>query len=235
MQAKDVMTSPVVTVGPDASVTDVARLLLERHISAAPVVDGSGTLLGVVSEGDLMRRPEAGTERRPSWWLTLISEPQDEAREYLKSHGLHARDVMTRHVLTVEEDASLQDIATLLEKHRIKRVPVMRAGKVVGIVSRANLLQALVAQSRPPAPQADDRAAARGGDGRPQGDRRAHALHQRRGFRRRRPPLGHGPQRGGEERHVRGGGVRHGHEAGVRAHHAASQGRRPGDLTPAGA
>jgi predicted transcriptional regulator len=122
MQAKDVMTSPVVTVGPDASVMDVARLLLERHISAAPVVDGSGALLGVVSEGDLMRRQEAGTERRPSWWLTL------------------------------------QDIATLLEKHRIKRVPVMRAGKVVGIVSRANLLQALVAQSRPPAPQADDRA-----------------------------------------------------------------------------
>ena len=158
MQSKDVMTSPVVTVGPDASVTDVAKLLLERHISAAPVVDGSGNLLGVVSEGDLMRRPEAGTERRPSWWLTLISEPQDEAREYLKSHGLHARDVMTRHVLTVEEDASLQDIASLLEKHRIKRVPVVRAGQVVGIVSRANLLQALVAQSRPAAPQADDRA-----------------------------------------------------------------------------
>ena len=158
MQAKDVMTSPVVTVAPDTSVTDVARLLLERHISAAPVVDGSGALLGIVSEGDLMRRPEAGTERRPSWWLTLLSEPQDEARDYLKSHGLHARDVMTRHVLTVEEDVSLQDIATLLEKHRIKRVPVVRAGKVVGIVSRANLLQALVAQSRPAAPQADDRA-----------------------------------------------------------------------------
>lgn len=158
MQAKDVMTSPVVTVSPDASVTDVAKLLLERHISAAPVVDESGNLLGVVSEGDLMRRPEAGTERRPSWWLTLLSDPQDEAREYLKSHGLRARDVMTRHVLTVDEDASLQEIATLLEKHRIKRVPIMRDGKVVGIVSRANLLQALVAQSRPAPPQADDRA-----------------------------------------------------------------------------
>ena len=158
MQAKDVMTSPVVTVSPEASVTDVAKLLLERHISAAPVVDGSGGLLGVVSEGDLMRRPESGTERRPSWWLTLLSDPQDEARDYLKSHGLHARDVMTRNVLTVEEDTSLQEIATLLEKHRIKRVPVMRGGQVVGIVSRANLLQALVAQSRPPVLQADDRA-----------------------------------------------------------------------------
>lgn len=158
MQAKDVMTSPVVTVGPDASVTDVARLLLERHISAAPVVDGSGALLGVVSEGDLMRRPEAGTERRPSWWLTLISEPQDEAREYLKSHGLHARDVMTRQVLTVDEETSLQDIATLLEKHRIKRVPVLRDGKVVGIVSRANLLQAFVAQPKSSPVTSDDRA-----------------------------------------------------------------------------
>ena len=158
MQAKDVMTSPVVTVGPDDSVTDIARLLLERHISATPVVAEAGALLGVVSEGDLMRRPEAGTERRPSWWLTLLSEPQDEAREYLKSHGLRASDVMTRKVLTVEEETSLQDIAALLEKHRIKRVPVMSAGKVVGIVSRANLLQALVAQSKPPAPQADDRA-----------------------------------------------------------------------------
>ena len=158
MQAKDVMTSPVVTVSPDASVTEVAKLLLERHISAAPVVDESGALLGVVSEGDLMRRPEAGTERRPSWWLTLISDAQDEAREYLKTHGLRARDVMTRHVLTVDEDTALGDIASLLEKHRIKRVPVVRDGKVVGIVSRANLLQALVAQMKPATPPADDRA-----------------------------------------------------------------------------
>lgn len=158
MQAKDVMTTPVVTVSPEATVTDVARLLLERHISAAPVVDDAGHLLGIVSEGDLMRRPEAGTERHASWWLSLISDAQNEAREYVKSHGLHARDVMTRHVLSVDEEASLQDIATLLEKERIKRVPVVREGKVVGIVSRANLLQALVAQARPVAPPADDRA-----------------------------------------------------------------------------
>lgn len=158
MQAKDVMTSPVVTVSPETPVTDVARLLLERHISAAPVVDESGKLLGIVSEGDLMRRPEAGTERRPSWWLTLISDAQDEAREYLKSHGLTARDVMTTHVLAVDEETALGEIATLLEKHRIKRVPVVRDGRVVGIVSRANLLQALVAQAKPVSPPADDRA-----------------------------------------------------------------------------
>ncbi|HQW37438.1 MAG TPA: CBS domain-containing protein [Usitatibacteraceae bacterium] len=158
MQAKDVMTSPVVTVSPEATVTEVAKLLLGRHISAAPVVDEAGHLLGIVSEGDLMRRPEAGTERHRSWWLTLISDAQDEARDYLKTHGLHARDVMTRNVLTVDEETSLHDIASLLEKERIKRVPVVRDGKVVGIVSRANLLQALVAQSRPVVPPADDRA-----------------------------------------------------------------------------
>jgi CBS domain-containing protein len=156
MQAKDVMTSPVLTVTPETSVTDVAKLLLERHISAAPVVDEAGHLLGIVSEGDLMRRPESGTERHPSWWLTLISDPQDEAREYLRSHGLHARDVMSRQVISVAEDTPLQEIATLLEKYRIKRVPVVRDKKVVGIVSRANLLQALVAQPRPAALEADD-------------------------------------------------------------------------------
>ena len=156
MQAKDVMTSPVLTVTPEASVMEVARMLLERQISAAPVVDAAGQLLGIVSEGDLMRRPESGTERHPSWWLTLISDPQDEARSYLKSHGLHARDVMSRHVVSVPETAPLQEIASLLEKHRIKRVPVVKDGKVVGIVSRANLLQALVAQPRPAALQDDD-------------------------------------------------------------------------------
>lgn len=156
MQAKDVMTSPVITVKPEVSVSEVARLLLERHISAVPVVDDAGELLGIVSEGDLMRRPESGTQRRPSWWLTLLSDPQDEAREFLKSHGLHARDVMSRHPLSVSETTPLQDIAGMLEKHRIKRVPVLRNGKVVGIVSRANLLQALVAQPRPAALEADD-------------------------------------------------------------------------------
>lgn len=156
MQAKDVMTSPVLTVAPETAVTEVAKLLLERHISAAPVVDEAGQLLGIVSEGDLMRRPESGTERRPSWWLTLISDPQDEARHFLKSYGLRARDVMSRNVVTVPESAPLQEVAILLEKHRIKRVPVVRDGKVLGIVSRANLLQALVAQPKPAALEADD-------------------------------------------------------------------------------
>lgn len=146
MQAKDMMTSPVLTISPDATVVEIAQLLLERHISAAPVVDDAGKLVGIVSEGDLMRRPESGTERHPSWWLSLISDPRKEAREFVKHHGLHARDVMSRHVVSVSETTPLQEVASLLEKHRIKRVPVLRDGKVVGIVSRANLLQGLLAR-----------------------------------------------------------------------------------------
>ncbi len=156
MQAKDMMTSPVLTISPDATVVEIAQLLLERHISAAPVVDDAGKLVGIVSEGDLMRRPESGTERHPSWWLSLISDPRKEAREFVKHHGLHARDVMSRHVVSVSETTPLQEVASLLEKHRIKRVPVLRDGKVVGIVSRANILQALVAQPKSAPLAADD-------------------------------------------------------------------------------
>lgn len=160
MQARDIMTTPVLTVRRDATVQEVARLLLERHISAVPVVDADGILLGVVSEGDLIRRADAGTERHPSWWLTLVSDPEDDARSYLKSHGLRAGDVMTHNVIVATEDTPVPQIAELLEKHRIKRVPVIRDGRVVGIVSRANLLQALVARpaASAVATSVDDRA-----------------------------------------------------------------------------
>lgn len=154
------MTAPVITVTAEASVPDVARLLLERHISAVPVVDGGGILLGVVSEGDLIRRAEAGTQRHASWWLSLVSDPEDDARDWLKSHGRRAGDVMTRNVIVVTEDTPVPEIAELLERHRIKRVPVVRDGCVVGIVSRANLLQALVARpaASPVETTGDDRA-----------------------------------------------------------------------------
>jgi len=149
MQARDVMTSPVISVAPDTTVKEIARLLLKRGISAVPVVDAEARLMGIVSEGDLVRRPESGTERRPPWWLGLFGDEDQQARDYAKSHGRRAADVMTRDVVSVDEYATLAAIATLLEKHRIKRVPVTRGGKVVGIVSRANLLQGLAAQ--PPA------------------------------------------------------------------------------------
>ncbi|MCT8973692.1 CBS domain-containing protein [Microbaculum marinisediminis] len=158
MLARDVMTRDVVTVGPETSVRDIARQLVTSRISAVPVVDDGGQLVGLVSEGDLMRRPETGAERHPSWWLRLLAEPETSARDYVKSHGLSARDVMTRDVVTIAEDASLEDVATLLEGHRIKRVPVIRDGKIVGIVSRANLLHGLVARGPVKAPSLDDRA-----------------------------------------------------------------------------
>lgn len=145
MQAGDVMSTPVISVTDDASVADVARLLLRHGISAVPVLDANGALLGIVSEGDLVRRVESGTEREPSWWLRLFGDTDEWARNYAKTHGRRVTDVMTREVATVDEAASLPEIAGLLERRRIKRVPVMRGGEVVGIVSRANLLQGLAA------------------------------------------------------------------------------------------
>lgn len=146
MQARDVMTTRLVTVTPETSVQEIAKQLIERRISAIPVVGEDNHVVGIVSEGDLMRRPETGGQRRPSWWLTLFDPPPERAAQYVRAHGLRARDVMTREMVTVSEDASLEEIATLLERHRIKRVPVVRDGKLVGIVSRANLLHGLVAR-----------------------------------------------------------------------------------------
>lgn len=148
MLSKDVMTTPVISVLPETTVHEIAKLLLKHGISAVPVLDPDGKLLGVVSEGDLLRRTETGTERRASWWLDLIGNT-DKVHDYIVSHGTRAEDVMTREIVSVDETATLAAVATLLEKHRIKRVPVLREGKVIGIVSRANLLQGLAAQ--PPA------------------------------------------------------------------------------------
>ena len=159
MRANDVMTPDVVTVTQDAHVHDIARLLLERHISAVPVVDSDDRVLGIVSEGDLMRRRENETERHSSWWLALWTMPKDGAREYVEEHGTRARDVMTRDVVTVTEDTPLGEIAERLEELRIKRVPVVRDGRLVGIVSRANLLHGLATARRAmtPSPTPDDR------------------------------------------------------------------------------
>jgi CBS domain-containing protein len=159
MRAKDVMTSPVVTVTPDATVQEIAKLLIERGISAVPVIDQGGRVIGIVSEGDLMRRVEGAAERHRSWWLRLFSDATTDAAEYVKSHGRRAADVMTRDVVTVGEDTPLHEIAALLEQRRIKRVPVVRDGRVVGIVSRANLLHGLATRSTDtPVPSADDEA-----------------------------------------------------------------------------
>lgn len=146
MRAMDVMTTDVISVDPDTTVQALATLLAERGISGAPVVDSSGRLIGIISEGDLLHRAEIGTarhhrERRRSWWLDHFAS--DLAREYVKSHGRTVKDIMTRDVVTVTEDTDLGEVAALLEAKRIKRVPVMHAGKIVGIISRANLVRAL--------------------------------------------------------------------------------------------
>jgi CBS domain-containing protein len=159
MKAKDVMVSPAITVGPDALVAETADILLKYRISAAPVVNDKGALVGIVSEGDLIRRAEFGTDRRRSWWLELLATNNTIAVEYVKSHASKVSDIMTTWPITVGEETPLAEIADLLETRQIKRVPVVRDGKVVGIVSRANLLQAFAAMRRPaPEGTPDDRA-----------------------------------------------------------------------------
>lgn len=160
MKARDVMTTGVVTVTPAMTVKDVANILLNHHISGVPVVDDGGAILGMVSEGDLMRRAEIGTERgRSSWWLWILGEPANLAKDYTKSHATHVRDVMTTDVVSVAPDAELAEVAEILESRHIKRVPVVDKKKLVGIVSRANILRALASTRGAPMPavsRADD-------------------------------------------------------------------------------
>lgn len=147
MQAADVMTTNVITVQPDTGVREIARLLLKHRISAVPVVDTEQRARGIVSEGDLMRRAENDTDRRHSLWLEVIFSTPEKAADYIKTHGRTADDVMTRDVVTVKEDTPLHEIVGLLERHHIKRAPVTRDGRLVGIVSRANLLHGLAAKA----------------------------------------------------------------------------------------
>jgi CBS domain-containing protein len=146
MEARDIMTVNIITVGPDTPVKEIARTLLENGVSAVPVVDANQRVLGIVSEGDLMRRADIGTDRQRSWWLKTFAAPPDLAREFVKSRGTKASEVMTGKVLTITESTPVSKIAEILEKNRIKRVPVTRRGKIVGIVSRANLLHGLTTQ-----------------------------------------------------------------------------------------
>ncbi len=143
MNASDVMTVRVVTIEPDATVQTAAKLMLDRGVSALPVVDKSGRLVGIISEGDLVRRAETGTERKASWWLTFVSGADQLAHDFVKAHGTKVSDVMSRQVVVANPETPLREVARLLESHRIKRVPVLEGDLVIGVVSRANLLQAL--------------------------------------------------------------------------------------------
>lgn len=146
MLAKRVMTRPVVVVAADASVYDAAEILLSARVAAAPVVDADGTMIGIVSEADLMHRPEIATVPGRSWLSRLLSDDTGSARDFVRSHSHRVADVMTRKVVTAGEQATLKEIAMLMDRHRIKRIPIVRDGRVIGIVSRANLLQGLLAR-----------------------------------------------------------------------------------------
>jgi len=143
MDAGAIMTRMVVTIGPDTAVSDVAKVMLENHISAVPVLDRAGALVGIISEGDLLRRSEVGTERRRSRWMELGFSNAHLAADYVKEHGRKTSDVMTRNVITVHPETEIAEIANILESRHIKRVPVVANGLLVGIVSRTNIVQAL--------------------------------------------------------------------------------------------
>jgi CBS domain-containing protein len=141
--AKDLMTTNVITVAPETSVADIAKVLLDNHISAVPVVDANNKVLGMVSEGDLMSRADTETDWRPSWWLSLFGSTEAVAQKFIKTHGTHAAEVMTRSVVTIASDTPVKEIARLLEKNGIKRVPVVDGGQLVGVVGRGDLLRGL--------------------------------------------------------------------------------------------
>lgn len=141
MQAAEIMTRDVIAVSPQTQVREIVELMMKNRISAVPVVDANQRVLGIVSEGDLMRRVENQTETRHSWWLKSLFSGENDAAVYIKSHGKKAEDIMSADPVTISEETPLHEIAQTLEKHHIKRMPVVRDGRLVGIVSRANLLQ----------------------------------------------------------------------------------------------
>jgi len=152
MKAQDVMSRDVVTVPPDATILHAARLMLQRKFSGLPVVDASGTLVGIVTEGDFLRRAETGTVRRRPRWIEFFVGPGPLAAEYAHANGRRVDEIMTRDVLTVAEDTPLQDVVGLMERHDVKRLPVVREHQIVGIVTRQNLVRALIGRTSAAAP-----------------------------------------------------------------------------------
>ena len=160
MQVRDVMTRNVISVKADDSILTAARLMLQNRVSGLPVIDAGGALVGVVTEGDFLRRGELGTARHRPKWLEFLVGPGRLADEYVHSSGRKVGEVMTSDPYTVDEDATLETVVGLMERRRIKRLPVLRDGRLVGIVSRANLMHALASLARetPPASGGDDAA-----------------------------------------------------------------------------
>ena len=157
MRAHQIMTHQVVTVTPDVAVVDAANIMLQKHISGLPVVDETGNLVGIVSQGDFIRRAEIGTERKRGRWLKLLVGPGGIASDFVRERGRKVGEIMTADPVTVAEDTPLDKIVLLMERNNIKRLPVMRGNQLVGIVTRTNLLQAVAGLARDvPDPTADD-------------------------------------------------------------------------------
>jgi CBS domain-containing protein len=155
MRAHQIMTRSVITIAPDATILEAARTMLQHHVSGLPVVDAAGKLLGIVSEGDFIRRGEIGTPRKRGRWLKVLLG--ESAVDYVREHGRRVSDVMTSDPITVTEDATLEEIVDAMETNGVKRLPVMKDGRLVGLVSRANLMQAVASLAREiPDPTADD-------------------------------------------------------------------------------
>ena len=145
MLAQEVMTRDVFTITPDTPIVEVANLLLSQRISAVPVVDGEGRVVGIVSEADLIHRSEIGTEPHHAWWHGFFAGRDQQAAEYMKVHGVQARHVMTREVATAIEETPLAHIVDMFDRFRVNSMPIVRAGHLVGIVSRADVLRPFAA------------------------------------------------------------------------------------------
>lgn len=158
MIVADVMTRNVISIAPGATVEDAAKAMLDRGVSGLFVVDAQGELVGVVTEGDLLRRDELGTQRHRPWWLRLLVSPGRQAADFTHTYGRHVSDVMTRDVIAVGPEAPLEQVVDTMERHAIKRVPVVENQRVTGVVSRSDLLRALIGQVRKTPIAGDDRA-----------------------------------------------------------------------------
>lgn len=146
VSAGSIMTTPAITVEPHTNLADIAKLLAEKHISGIPVCSSDGTLLGMVSEDDILKPLRESVRQRRDWWLGMIAEGEtisDHLLDALRPDNRTAEDIMVRHVITADENETLPRLAELIVRYRIKRVPVLRDGQVVGVVSRSDLIRAL--------------------------------------------------------------------------------------------
>jgi len=149
MHARHVMTTKLITIGETATVQEAARLMSEKDVSALPVVDEQGRFVGLLSEADLLHRQEIGTQLVRPWWLEAVTPASTLAAEFLQAHGTEVRELMSTKVVSAAPSAPLSEIAALMERHRVKRIPIVEDGRLVGVVSRANLVQALASVSSP--------------------------------------------------------------------------------------